>query len=189
MEDGLAMKSTAIGLVAALAAAALVLVPAAPALAQNGQPQQQQGTVSLGNFNDWNAWKGTDANGMICYISSAPKKSDPSGVNRDPVHFLVIYRKALGIKNEVQTLIGYPFNSKNANASASVDGKSYPMVTEGSAAWLASAGDEPGFVEAMKKGQSLVVKGTSERGTNTTDTYSLSGVTAAITAIDKACSS
>jgi hypothetical protein len=181
------MNSTDTSLVAALTAAALVSVATMPALAQNAQ--SQQGTVSLGTFTDWNAWKGTDANGMICYISSAPKKSEPSGVNRDPVHFLVIYRKALGIKNEVQTLIGYPFNTKDAKASASVDGKSYPMVTEGSAAWLASAGDEPGFVEAMKKGRTLVVKGTSERGTDTTDTYSLSGVTAAMTAIDKACSS
>lgn len=177
------MKLASQGLIPALLAAGLMVGFAVPA-----QAQGQQATVSLGTFNDWNAWQGTDANGMICYISSAPKSSQPTGVNRDPVHFLVIYRKALGIKNEVQTLIGYPFNTKSANASATVDGKTYPMVTEGSAAWLASAGDEPGFVEAMKKGSNLVVKGTSQRGTQTTDNYSLSGVTAAIAAIDKACS-
>jgi hypothetical protein len=33
----------------------------------------------------------------------------------------------------------------------------------------------------------MVVRGTSTRGTNTTDTYSLSGVTAAMDAIDAAC--
>lgn len=183
------MTSTAHGLVAALMAAGLLIAPAAPAFAQGGDQNasSQKGTVSIGTFQKWHAWQGTDANGMICYISSAPQKSEPTGVNRDPVHFLVIYRKALGIKDEVQTLIGYPFNTKDANASASVDGKTYPMVTEGSAAWLASAGDEPGFVEAMKKGRTLVVKGTSQRGTDTTDTYSLMGVTAAMAAIDKAC--
>jgi hypothetical protein len=47
--------------------------------------------------------------------------------------------------------------------------------------------DEPGFVAALKKGSKLVVHGTSSRGTKTTDTYSLSGVTAAMDAIDKAC--
>ena len=87
----------------------------------------------------------------------------------------------------MQTLIGYPFNSTNANATATVDGKAYPMVTEGAAAWLASTGDESGFVAALKAGTKLVVKGTSQRGTNTTDTYSLRGVTAAMTEIDKAC--
>ena len=149
---------------------------------------QDAGARALGNFSKWTAWQGSDANGPICYISAQPDSSEPSGVNRDPIHFLVIHRKGLGTKNEVQTLIGYPFNAQNANATASIDGRSFPMVTEGSAAWLASAGDEAGFVGAMKAGSQLVVKGTSQRGTNTTDTYSLSGVTAAMGEIDKACS-
>lgn len=142
--------------------------------------------TNLGTFNAWTAWQGTDANGPICYISSQPTDSEPKNVNRDPIHFLVIHRKGLGTKNEVQTLIGYPFNA-NANATATVDGKAYPMVTEGAAAWLASTGDESGFVAALKAGTQLVVRGTSQRGTNTTDTYSLRGVTAAMTEIDKAC--
>ena len=42
-------------------------------------------------------------------------------------------------------------------------------------------------VEAMKRGTEMVVRGISSRGTRTTDTYSLSGVTAAMNEIDKAC--
>lgn len=147
----------------------------------------QAQATNLGTFNDWTAWQGSDANGVICYISSQPSDSEPKNVNRDPIHFLVIHRKGLGTKNEVQTLIGYPFNATSANASATVDGKAYPMVTEGAAAWLASSGDESGFVAALKAGSRLVVKGTSQRGTNTTDTYSLRGVTAAMGEIDRAC--
>ena len=162
---------------ALLVAGAMALTPLVAAAAE---------PTSLGTFNAWTAWQGTDANGMICYISSQPTDSQPKNVNRDPIHFLVIHRKGLGTKNEVQTLIGYPFNA-NPNASAAIDGKTYPMVTEGGAAWLASAADESGFVTAMKGGKSLVVKGTSQRGTKTTDTYSLGGVTAAMAAIDKAC--
>ena len=120
-------------------------------------------------------------------MSATPTSSEPAGANRDPIHFMIIHRKGMGTKNEVQTLIGYPFNSTTANASASVDGKAYPMVTEGSAAWLASTGDEGGFVAAFKAGSNLTIKGTSQRGTNTTDTYSLSGATAAMNAIDTAC--
>ncbi len=152
-----------------------------------GSPVVAQEATNLGTFSAWTAWKGTDANGEMCYIASQPQESAPSGVNRSPIHFLVIHRKGLGTKNEVQTLIGYPFNSSDAKASATVDGRAFPMVTEGEAAWLASAGDEPNFVAAMKAGTRMVVRGTSQRGTNTTDTYSLSGVTAAMTEIDKAC--
>jgi hypothetical protein len=39
----------------------------------------------------------------------------------------------------------------------------------------------------MKRGNELVFKGTSARGTLTTDSYSLRGVTAAMKALDAAC--
>jgi hypothetical protein len=39
----------------------------------------------------------------------------------------------------------------------------------------------------MKKGKSMTVEGTSRRGTVSTDSYSLSGITAALDAITKAC--
>jgi hypothetical protein len=169
------MTSLRLGLAALLATVALT----AP-----GQAQQAQ---NLGTFNFWTAWKGTDANGEMCYISSQPQSTLPEGVRRSPIHFLIIHRKGLGTKNEVQTLIGYPFNSSNARASATIDGKAFPMVTEGEAAWLASTADEPSFVDALKAGSQLTVRGTSQRGTDTTDTYNLSGVTAAMAEIDKAC--
>lgn len=146
-----------------------------------------QQATELGTFNAWTAWQANDAAGAMCYISATPQKTEPEGANRDPIHFMIIHRKGMGIKNEVQTIVGYPISTSSANASASVDGKSYPMVTEGSAAWLASTGDEGGFVAAFKAGNSLVVRATSQRGTNTVDTYSLSGATAAMNAIDAAC--
>ena len=61
------------------------------------------------------------------------------------------------------------------------------MVTEGEAAWLAVEADEATFVEALKAGTKLVVKGTSQKGNNMSDTYNLSGVTAALGEIGKAC--
>jgi Invasion associated locus B (IalB) protein len=195
-EDGLAMKSMSGGLLAGVVAAGILLtsvVPQAiaattpPAAAPAAAPAASATPSPLGTFKAWTAWKGTDANGPICYISSDPSTSLPDGAKRDPVHFLVINRKATGTKNEVQTLIGYPFK-KDSKPTATIDSKSYAMVVEGAAAWLASTGDEPGFVAALKSGTKLVVKGTSQRGTETTDTYVLSGVTAALAAADKACS-
>ncbi len=145
-----------------------------------------QEATNLGTFNNWTAWKGKDANGIICYVSSQPQESQPTNVNRDPIYFLVINRKGLGTKNEIQTLVGYPLRT-GSNPSAILDGKVYSMIVEGSAAWLANTNEEVAFVDGMKRGRELIVKGTSQRGTNTTDTYSLSGVTASMAELDKTC--
>jgi hypothetical protein len=197
--------------------ASILCVSAAPAFAQAAP-------TNLGTFKAWTAWQGQDDYGKICFISAAPDSSEPTQVdgkpiNRDPAHFLVIHRdKAPAInadgtaakdksgkpvfrkvRNEVQTLIGYPMQptSDSFSHSADIDGKSYPMksipddpstpIKDNEAAWLASMDDEAGFVAALKKGSKLVVHGTSSRGTKTADTYSLSGVTAAMDTIDKAC--
>ena len=166
------------GLILGLAVATVMaLAPAAHA---------QQAT-ELGTFNAWSAYTASDQSGKLCFIIGEPQRSEPSGVNRDPVKFLIVHREGMGSKNEVQTQIGYPYNTSDAKASATVDGKSYVMAARGSTAWLASSSDEPGFVEAFKAGNQMVVRGTSQRGTDTVDTYSLSGATAAMNAIDAAC--
>lgn len=150
-------------------------------------PTQAQEATKLGSFTNWTAWQSTDANGVICYISSDPQSLEPTNVDHGDIHFLVIHRKGAGVKNEVQGLMGYDLRADPA-PSATLDGRGYNMVVEGKAAWLASASDESGFVDGMKRGSELVVKATSQRGTNTSYTYSLSGVTAAMNEIDKACS-
>lgn len=179
------MTSTRFGLVTGLIANGLVaLLVVTPSMAQE--------VKQLGTYKAWTAWTGSDANGVMCYISAEPESWTPKEVSgapvrRSPIHFLVINRKGLGTKNEVQTLVGYPFHGSKANVSATVDGRTYPMVTEGEAAWLAVEADEANFVEALKAGTELVVKGTSQKGNNMVDTYNLSGVTAAIAEIAKAC--
>jgi len=143
------------------------------------------GADNLGTYDYWTAWSDTEGGATICYVSSVPQDSQPTNVSRGAIHFIVTNRP--GKQNEVSTLIGYPFHESNANASAAIDGRSYPMVTEGSAAWLASVEDEPTFVSGMRAGSTMIVRGTSQRGTNTTDTYSLRGVTAALNRIAEAC--
>lgn len=163
---------------ATIAALLVVGLGAGSALAQQVE--------NLGTERFWTPWKGSDSTGVICYVSSQPQTALPSNVNRDPIHFLVIHRKGLGTTNEVQTLVGYPLET-GSTPNVSIDGRGFDMVVDGSAAWLASGSDEATFVEAMKAGTEMVVRGTSQRGTDTTDTYSLLGVTAALGKIDAAC--
>ena len=179
------MTSTRVGLVIGLIATGLMALPFVT-------PSMAQDVKQLGTFKSWTAWTGSDANGVMCYISAEPESWTPkevggAPVKRSPIHFLVINRKGLGTKNEVQTQVGYPFHPTNASVTATVDGKTFPMVTEGEAAWLAVEADEPTFVEALKAGTKLTVNGTSQKGNKMSDSYSLSGVTAALGEISKAC--
>jgi len=171
---------------------ALAGVVAATLLAGFALPASAQEIKQLGTFNAWTAWTGADASGAMCYISAQPEDWSPkevggSPVRRSPIHFLIINRKGLGTTNEVQTQVGYPFAAAGGNVTAAVDGRAFPMVTEGEAAWLAVEADEPAFVEAIKAGSRLVVTGTSLRGNKMVDNYSLSGVTAALGEIAKSC--
>lgn len=184
----LALAGLGVGVAATDSLAATAKPPAKkPAAAVNATPAAPSAApTNIGTFSSWTAWTATDSSGLICYISAEPSASTPKGLNRDPIHFLVVDRKGLGTSNEVQTLIGYPIK-KGSKPSAAIDGKTYPMIADGSGAWLASAKDEDGFVTNLKHGHSLLVKGTSQRGTDTTDTYALTGVTAALEAAGKAC--
>ena len=68
-----------------------------------------------------------------------------------------------------------------------IDGKTFKLFTRGDNAWAYDFAADRAIVAAMKAGQKMTVRGTSRRGTVTTDTYSLSGFSAALAAIDKAC--
>ncbi|MCY4034259.1 MAG: invasion associated locus B family protein [Hyphomicrobiales bacterium] len=141
---------------------------------------------------DWSVYHyGTGAN-EICYVFSKPKSQRPKGLNRGRVFFTVTHR-ADGTRNEVSLRAGYKFSAKS-KPFAKIDNKEFSFYTgvqEGDErahwAWMHSQDDEASLVRSMKNGSQMVIKGTSSRGTITTDTYSLLGVTKALEAIDKRC--
>jgi len=145
-----------------------------------------QEPTPLGEFNDWAAYAYKNNGGDVCYIVSQPKKSEPQGVKRSPVFFLVTDRTADKVKNEVNTIIGYTFK-KDSSVSVDIDGNKFVLFTHDDGAWSDSSEHDNQIVNAMKAGIKMVVTGTSSRGTETVDTYSLSGVTAAMAKIDDAC--
>jgi invasion protein IalB len=50
-----------------------------------------------------------------------------------------------------------------------------------------NAAEEPKLVETMRKGQDLTVKGTSAKGTASTDVYSLKGLSLALDKVGQEC--
>lgn len=161
-------------------AALLILFLSGVAFAQDQDP------TSLGNFKDWAAYTYKTAGGKVCYVVSQPKASEPKNAKRDPVFFLVTHRPGQGVRNEVSTIIGYPFK-KDAVVKLGIDTASFDLFTNGDGAWADTSAKDKQIVAALKKGKSLSVKGVSLRGTATVDTYSLDGLAGALAAIDAAC--
>ena len=147
---------------------------------------QAQDRTVLGTHGDWVAVESPTSKGKICYVISGPQSSDPKNVRRDDVYFMVTHRPADKVKNEVMTVIGYPFK-KSEDAITEIGGTKFSMFTNGDSAWVELPATEQKIVAAMKKGSKMVVRGVSWRGTKTTDRYSLKGITAALKQIDEAC--
>jgi hypothetical protein len=137
-------------------------------------------------FNDWSVYSYKSGGGTVCYIVSEPKDSEPKNVRRDKVFFLVQNRPKDKVKSEVSTIIGYKFK-EGSNVTLDIDGAKHQLYTIGDGAWADTSALDKKIVAAMKAGKSMVVSGTSWRGTKTTDRYSLAGVTAAMQKIDNMC--
>lgn len=140
----------------------------------------------IDEFNDWSAYSYKAGGGQVCYVVSQPKDSEPKNVRRDKVFFLVQHRPKDKVSSEVSTIIGYKFKS-GSMAQIDIDGNELTLFTNGDGAWAESGSVDRKIVAAMKAGKSMVVTGTSSRGTKTTDRYSLSGITAAMNKIDSIC--
>jgi hypothetical protein len=160
-------------------AAALVLCATTAARAED--------PVSLGSFDDWESFT-YQANGApVCYIYSVPKKSEAAKkVKRDPIYFLVTNFAGRKIKGQVSTIIGYPFK-ESSTVTVMVDENAFELYSNGDTAWAADVATEAAIVKAMKTGDSLMVIGTSSKGTETTDTYSLVGAAKAMDKINSTC--
>jgi hypothetical protein len=139
----------------------------------------------IGLFGDWEAYTATEAGNKICYMGSEPKKMEGKYSARGRVVMLVTHRPKDKEKGIVSITTGYTYKS-GSDVTVEIGGKTFKLFTAGEHAF-AEEGKDKSLVQSMIRGADMVVKGTSSRGTLTTDTYSLSGFTAAWKAIGKAC--
>ncbi len=148
-----------------------------------------------GTYKFWRVF--TEGEGVMqhCFAVSEPHKKHPSHVRRGDVFFSVSSRPAQNIFQEIGLRIGYKF-SEQSQPYVSIDGQDYDFfsgITAQAAeiaaywAWPKYAQDQASLIEALRRGNQLIVKGTSKRGTLTTDTYSLLGFTAAMEKLDLLC--
>lgn len=134
----------------------------------------------------WKAFINTENGKKICFIGSEPKKSTGKYSKRGDAYVLVTHRPAERARNVVSISAGYTYKP-SSEAVISIGDQSFNLFTDGGAAWAYDAKADKAITRAMKAGLVMIVRGTSARGTRTTDTYSLKGFTKAYNAIGKAC--
>jgi len=156
--------------------------------AADAQTKPEEQATLLGQFGDWGAYKATPGGKMVCFALSKPTSATttPPGRNRDPSYAFISTRPAEKVKNEISVIVGYP-QKAGFDATAVVGPAKYPMYTQDDGAWVKNAAEEAHLVEALRKGQSLVVSSESARGTKTTDTYSLKGLADALDKVAAEC--
>jgi Invasion associated locus B (IalB) protein len=161
--------------------------PAAPATTASAPSGDAQPTL-LGQYGDWGAYWATPNGRKVCFSIAKPKtaQTNPAGRKRDQAYVFISTRPAENVRNEVSVIIGYPFKEKT-DATAEIGADKFAMYTLNDGAWIKNVAEEARMVDAMRKGSDLSVKGVSRLGTESTDTYSLKGLSQAVDRIAQEC--
>jgi hypothetical protein len=156
--------------------------PAAAAAAGGAEP------TLIGQFGTWGAYTAMPNGKKVCFALAKPasSKTNPPNRPRDPAYAFVSTRPAEKVVNEVSIMIGYMLKP-GSESSLEVGGASYAMYTQGDGLWIKNAAEEERMVDAMRKSADATVKGMSAKGTETTDTFSLKGLSQALDRLAQDC--
>jgi invasion protein IalB len=150
----------------------------------------QESTNQVATMTDWSVF--TEENPKECWGVSIPKETvntrdgQPVQARRGDIMLFVTFRPGNGAKGEISFTGGYPF-ADGSTVAVSVDGAPFELFSDGEWAWPASPEADAALLAAMKAGTSAVITARSGRGTQTQDTFSLRGFTAAMTEAEKRC--
>ncbi len=140
----------------------------------------------IGSFSDWSAYSFLENGKKVCYMVSTPKTDEGNYTRRGDIYTLVTHRPSENTRNVFSYIGGYPYK-QDSEVTVKIDGKTFKLFTYEETAWAPDGLTDNALSSALRSGSKMVVKGTSKRGTLTTDTYSLKGSSSAHEAISKAC--
>ena len=124
--------------------------------------------------------------GLLCAGEAGVIQNQSADRPRDPAYAFVSSRPAEKVVNEVSIMIGYALKP-GSESSLEVGGASFAMYTQGDGLWIKNAAEEEQMVSAMRKSAEATVKGVSAKGTETTDVFSLKGLSQALDRLAQDC--
>lgn len=183
-------------MVAALGCAWSLPANAQAAKGAKSAPAKQEATAGtngaeptlIAQYGTWGAYVASPGGKKICFALAKPSsmKTDPPNRPRDPAYAFISTRPAEKVSNEVSIMIGYPLKP-GSEGSLEVSGNRYAMYTQGDGLWIKNAAEEDKMVDALRKGADVTIKGVSSRGTESTDVYSLKGLSQALDRLAQDC--
>jgi len=151
----------------------------------------QESTNLVNTVTDWSIF--TEENPKECWGVSPPKETvntkdgKPASVRRGDILLFVTFRPGVA-SGEVSFSGGYPF-AEGSTVTMQIDAESFELFTDGEWAWPSTPEQDASLLAAMKRGTTAMVSGRSGKGTQTKDTFSLRGFTAAMDEAAKRCTS
>ena len=142
----------------------------------------------IGQFGTWGAYTATPNGKKVCFALAKPSssKTNPPNRPRDPAYAFVSTRPAEKVVNEVSIMIGYQLKP-GSESTLEVGCARYAMYTQGDGIWIKNAAEEERMVDTMRKSAEVTVKGVSAKGTETTDVFSLKGLSQALDRLAQDC--
>lgn len=145
-------------------------------------------TANAQQFHDshqyWSVYTIKQDGRKICYIASSPISKSGNYSRRDEPYILVT--DVSGDVDEFSTSSGYPYKY-GSEVRVKIGRNTHKLFTKGELAWAYNTSHDKKLVKLMKKGAKMTVKGTSQKGTYSIDTYSLKGFTKAYKEMKAIC--
>jgi invasion protein IalB len=151
-----------------------------PATAQTGQPKL------LSSHGGWSAFTFQENRAPVCYMIARPSRSEGRYTRRGEVFAMVTHRPQEDSLDVVSITAGYTYQA-NSRVTIRIGRERFTLQPNGDMAWTTTPEDDRKLAAAIRAGASMIVEGTSSRGTATKDTFSLTGTNAAYMAISQAC--
>ena len=161
----------------------------AMALGAAAQAHAQDSTNRVAVETAWSVF--VDGDPRECWVVSSPQEvvntrgGQPASVRRGDILLFTTYR-AGGTPGEVSFTGGYPFDP-DSTVGLTIGSNEFQLFVEGQWAWAGSAEDDAAIMAAMRGGAEAVLTARSSRGTDTRDTFSLFGYTAATEEAQRRC--
>ena len=137
-------------------------------------------------YEAWEAYVFMQDGGKVCYMASQPGNATGDYTRRGDSFALITHRTSDNTRDVFSYIAGYPYK-KDSPVILKIDDQQFELDTIEDIAWAKNAEQDKKIAEAIRNGKTMVVKGTSSRGTLTTDTYSLKGSASAYKKISEEC--
>ncbi len=149
----------------------------------------QESTNRVAADTDWSVF--VEESPKECWAVSAPKETvntrggQPVQVRRGDILLFATYRPDRSTP-EISFTGGYPFDP-DTTVGVTIGDNEFQLFVDGQWAWSGSPEDDQRIFAAMRAGAEAVLTARSTRGTNTRDTFSLFGFTAATEEAARQC--